>query len=158
MSAASTDHLTRLLGPTVEALGVDLDALELSTAGRRRVLRVVVDRDNGVSLDDIASITRTVSRELDASNALGDQPYTLEVTSRGVDRPLTSPRHWRRNVGRLVVAAGTDGPEVTGRIAAVDDVGADLEVDTDGTLVPHRVEYAQIRRALVQVEFARKER
>jgi len=157
MSAASTDHLTEQLGPTIASLGLDLDALELSTAGRRRVLRVVVDREGGVSLDDIATATRAVSRQLDASDALGAQPYTLEVTSRGVDRPLTSPRHWQRNVGRLVVVGRTEGPEMTGRIAAADDVGADLEVDSGGSPVPQRVEYAQIRRALIQVEFARKE-
>lgn len=158
MSAASTDHLTEQLGPTVASLGLDLDAVELSTAGRRRVLRVVVDRDGGVSLDDIATVTRAVSRQLDSGDALGDQPYTLEVTSRGVDRPLTSPRHWRRNVGRLVTVARTEGPEVTGRITAADDDGADLEV-ASGREAPstHRMEYAQIRRALIQVEFARKE-
>jgi ribosome maturation factor RimP len=159
MSAASTDHLTEQLGPTVQSLGLDLDALELSTAGRRRVLRVVVDRDGGVSLDDIATVTRAVSRQLDSGDALGDQPYTLEVTSRGVDRPLSTPRHWRRNVGRLVTVATTEGgPEVTGRITAADDNGADLAVGSgrqaSGT---ERVEYAQVRRALIQVEFARKE-
>ena len=153
MSPASTDHLTELLAPTVESLGLDLDAVELSTAGRRRVLRVVVDRDHGVSLDDIADATRSVSKELDANDALGEQPYTLEVTSRGVDRPLTLSRHWIRNVGRLVEVATTDGPLVTGRVTAADEAGAVLDVDGD----PRRVPYTEVRRALVQVEFARKE-
>ncbi len=153
MSAASTDRLTELLDPTVQSLGLDLDALELSTAGRRRVLRVIVDRDDGVSLDDIAEATRAVSKELDASDALGEQPYTLEVSSRGVDRPLTLPRHWVRNIGRLVEVATTTGPVVTGRITAADDTGADLDVDA----VSHRVPFTEVRRALVQVEFARKE-
>lgn len=173
MSPASTDHLTGLIGPTVHALGLDLDDLELTTAGRRRVLRVVVDRDGGVSLDEIADATRAVSKELDAGDALGDQPYTLEVTSRGVDRPLTSPRHWVRNIGRLVEVARVDGTVLTGRVTGADDTGADLAVTAaddradrrgrnravDGAddLPPQRVPYTEVRRALVQVEFARKE-
>jgi ribosome maturation factor RimP len=156
MSAAPTDHLTGLIGPTVHALGLDLDALELTTAGRRRVLRVVIDKDGGVSLDQIAEATRAVSKELDAGNALGEQPYTLEVTSRGVDRPLTSPRHWVRNIGRLVEVATDAGAVVTGRVSGADDVGADLDVGADDG-APLRVLYRDVRRALVQVEFARRE-
>jgi ribosome maturation factor RimP len=156
MSPASTDHLTGLIGPTVSALGLDLDAVELTTAGRRRVLRVVIDKDGGVSLDQIAEATRAVSKELDAGNALGEQPYTLEVSSRGVDRPLTSPRHWVRNVGRLVEVATDDGTVVTGRVSGADDTGADLDVAADDG-APQRVHYRDVRRALVQVEFARKE-
>jgi ribosome maturation factor RimP len=169
MSSASPDHLTGLIGPTVHALGLDLDALELTTAGRRRVLRVVVDKDGGVSLDDIADATRAVSKELDADDVLGEQPYTLEVTSRGVDRPLTSPRNWVRNIGRLVEVALVDGTVVTGRVTGADDTGADLAVpaatsrgghrasDRADDPTPHRVPYTEVRRALVQVEFARKE-
>lgn len=153
MSPATTDHLTGLIGPTVQGMGLDLDVLELTTAGRRRVLRVVVDREGGVSLDDIAAATRAVSRALDDDSTLGEQPYTLEVTSRGVDRPLTLPRHWVRNVGRLVEVTVHDGPGVTGRLRAADDNGADLDADGE----PQRVRYADVRRALVQVEFARKE-
>jgi len=153
MVRASTDHLTVHLGPTVEALGLDLDAVELTTAGRRRVLRVVVDREGGLTLDDIADATRAVSRTLDADNVLGEQPYTLEVTSRGVDRPLTLPRHWTRNTGRLVQVDTADGPAVTGRIARADDTGVD--VDVDGTA--RRFDYADVTNARVQVEFARKE-
>jgi len=169
MSPASPDHLTGLIGPTVHALGLDLDALELTPAGRRRVLRVVVDKDGGVSLDDIADATRAVSKELDADDVLGEQPYTLEVTSRGVDRPLTSPRNWVRNIGRLVEVALVDGTVVTGRVTGADDTGADLAVpaatsrgghrasDRADDPTPHRVPYTEVRRALVQVEFARKE-
>jgi ribosome maturation factor RimP len=94
-----------------------------------------------------------VSKELDARDALGELPYTLEVTSRGVDRPLTLPRHWIRNVGRLVEVAVTDGPVMTGRITAADEAGADLDVQGE----PRRVAYTEVRRALIQVEFARKE-
>ncbi len=154
MSSTSTDHLEQLLTPTVAQLGVDLDAVELAAAGRRQVLRVVVDRDGGLTLDDIADVTRAVSRHLDAEEAMGERAYTLEVTSRGVDRPLTLPRHWVRNLGRLVSATVIDGSgPVNGRIAAADEDGVDLDVD--GRLV--RVQYADVVRARVQVEFARKE-
>ncbi len=154
MSSTSTDHLEQLLIPTVAALGADLDAVELAAAGRRQVLRIVVDRDGGLTLDDIADVTRAVSRHLDAENAMGERAYTLEVTSRGVDRPLTLPRHWARNVGRLVSVTVADGPgPVTGRITIADEDGADLDVDGE----PVRVSYADVVRARVQVEFARKE-
>ncbi len=83
-------------------LGLDLEAVELTPAGKKRVLRIAVDKDGGVTLDDIAEATRAVSVELDDDDLMGEQAYTLEVTSRGVDRPLTEPRHWRRNHDRLV--------------------------------------------------------
>ncbi len=153
MVRASTDHLTVQLGPSVEALGLDLDAVELTTAGRRRVLRVVVDREGGVTLDDIAEATRAVSRTLDSNNILGEQPYTLEVTSRGVDRPLTLARHWVRNTGRLVQVQTGDAPAVTGRITGADDTGVDLDVDG----ATRRLDYTDVTDARVQVEFARKE-
>jgi ribosome maturation factor RimP len=83
---------------------------------------------------------------------MGEQPYTLEVTSRGVDRPLTLPRHWRRNTDRLVKVTTTDGDTVTGRIVRSDDEAVTLDVE--GT--PREVDYAEVAKALVQVEFNRK--
>lgn len=150
---ASTDHLERLLAPTVAALGADLDAVELSTAGRRRVLRVIVDRDRDLTLDDIADVTRAVSRRLDTDDAMGERPYTLEVSSRGVDRPLTRPRHWRRNTDRLVDVRLADGRSVRGRIVRADDEAVDLDVG-DGT---RRLVYAEVSRGRVRVEFKRLE-
>ena len=91
--------------------------------------------------------------ELDDSDVMGVQPYTLEVTSPGVDRPLTQPRHWRRNAGRLVRVSCRDGSTVTGRIAGSDDEAASLDVD--GT--ERRVAFADVAKAKVQVEFNRKE-
>ena len=97
-----SERLARLAAPVVRAGGMDLESVQVTPAGRRRVLKVVVDADGGVGLDDMAEISRVLSTELDASGAMGDAPYTLEVTSPGVDRPLTEPRHWRRAAGRLV--------------------------------------------------------
>jgi ribosome maturation factor RimP len=104
-----TDRLAGLLAGPIEALGLDLEAVDLSKAGKRSVLRVAVDKDGGVDMDDIAAATGEVSRVLDDSDVMGGGSYTLEVSSPGVDRPLTHPRHWRRNLHRLVKVALADG-------------------------------------------------
>lgn len=96
------ERLERLADHVVRAGGMDLESLRVTPAGRRRVLKVVVDADGGPGLDEMAEISRALSAELDASNAMGDSPYTLEVSSPGVNRPLTQPRHWQRAIGRLV--------------------------------------------------------
>ncbi len=82
------------------------------------MLRVAVDKDGGVTLDEVADATRAVGEVLDGSDVMGQQPYTLEVTSRGVDRPLTLPRHWRRNHDRLVKVTPHEGEAIVGRITA----------------------------------------
>jgi ribosome maturation factor RimP len=147
---ATRDRLAEELTGPMDALGLDLEAVDLSSAGRRRVLRVAIDKDGGVTMDDIADATREVSRVLDERDELmGSQAYTLEVSSPGVDRPLVLPRHWRRNAGRLVKVALHEGDPVTGRITGSDDAGADLDVD--GTA--RRVEYAEVKKAKVQIEF-----
>ena len=137
----------------LQELGLDLEAVELTPAGKRRVLRIAVDKDDGVSLDDVAAATRAINEEIDTSDAMGEHPYTLEVTSRGVDRPLTEPRHWRRNRSRLVKVALTDGSEVTGRIGDSDEEQVSLDVDGSARAVP----YADVKKALVQIEFNRKD-
>jgi ribosome maturation factor RimP len=146
-----TDRLAGLLAGPIEALGLDLEAVDLSKAGKRSVLRVAVDKDGGVDLDDVAAATREVSRLLDESDVMGGGSYTLEVSSPGVDRPLTLPRHWRRNAGRLVKVSLSGGDEVTGRIGAVDDDGAVLDVEGD----PQRVVFADVSKARIQIEFKR---
>jgi ribosome maturation factor RimP len=141
-----------LTGP-LAALGYDVEAVEVSPAGKRRVLRVAVDKDGGVTLDDVAEATREVDRVLEESDVMGEQPYTLEVTSRGVDRPLTLPRHWRRNTDRLVKVTGMDGTTTTGRVLEAGDEVAVLDVDGTRT----EVAYADVAKALVQVEFNRRD-
>ena len=156
MSSARQDAIrdrieAELVDPLI-ALGVDVEAVEITPAGKRRVLRVAIDKDGGVTLDDVADATREVSRVLDDSDVMGEQPYTLEVTSRGVDRPLTLPRHWRRNADRLVKVTLEDGSAVTGRITSSDEVAATLDVDG----AAHEVTYDEVAKALVQIEFNRK--
>ena len=147
------DRLAGVLTDPLAATGLDLEAIELTKAGKRSMLRVAVDKDGGVTLDDIAEATKEVSRVLDGSDVMGQQPYTLEVTSPGTDRPLVLPRHWRRNQGRLVKVTLADGRAVIGRIDASDEAGAVLDVD--GT--EQQVSFDDVDRAKIQIEFNRKE-
>jgi ribosome maturation factor RimP len=149
---AVRDRIEAELVDPLRALDLDIEAVEITPAGKRRIVRIAVDKDGGVTLDDVADATRAVSAVLDASEALGEQPYTLEVTSRGVDRPLTLPRHWRRNADRLVKVTLTDDTELTGRVTASDDTSVTLDVD--GTT--REIGYREVARALVQVEFNRR--
>jgi ribosome maturation factor RimP len=158
----ATSRLAGWIEPVVSHAGYDLEELVVTPAGRRSVVRVVVDRDQGVTLDDIAEISRVVSEVLDANDdGMGRTPYVLEVTSPGVDRPLSEHRHWRRNVGRLVtVTVGPD--EVTGRITGVDDAGVALAVEARSKPgakkrppTPRLVPWGELGAGRVQVEFGR---
>ncbi len=133
----------------VAGTGFELENLEEVRAGQRRLLRVIIDSDAGVGLDDIATVSRAVSLALDQRDELIVGPYHLEVTSPGVDRPLTQPRHWRRNRLRLVRTALVAGGELVGRIGDCDDEGVTLLAS--GAL--RRVRYTELSRAVVEVEF-----
>jgi ribosome maturation factor RimP len=158
-------RITEVVWPVVAAAGMDLELVRVTAAGRRRLLRVVVDSDRGVSLDDAAAVSRELSVALDAVAVMGDFPYTLEVSSPGVDRPLTDPRHWRRAVGRLVQVAVTDpadsrpvtgrpvtGRIVSGRIVSADGDGVTLDV-ADDPMARRRFGYAELGAGTIQVEF-----
>lgn len=148
-------RLVQLLTPAVEATGHDLEDVTVSPAGRRKVVRVVVDSDGGVTLDDIAAVSRVVSDVLDEAERKEPQllsgAYVLEVTSPGVERPLTQPRHWRRSVSRLVQAKLADNKIVTGRVLSADDTEAVLEVEGQ----QRSLLYASVLTATVQIEFTR---
>jgi ribosome maturation factor RimP len=148
-------QIAGLLTPILAQHGLDLDAVEVVPAGKRRLLRIVVDGDGpdgrGPLLDDIAEATKALSVALDESEVVGASPYTLEVSSRGVSRPLELPRHWRRNIGRLVSVKTASGESFTGRITAAGD--AVVELDVEGRT--REVAQADVTRALVQVELNR---
>ena len=143
------------LEPVLVAYGLELDAVEVIPAGKRRLLRIVVDGDGpdgrGPTLDEIAEATKAVSVALDTSPAVGNASYTLEVSTRGTSRPLEAPRHWRRNRRRLVQVNLRDGAQLSGRVLESDDEGVVLDVD--GT--SRRIEFADVAKALVQIEFNR---
>jgi ribosome maturation factor RimP len=155
-------------GPLSE-IGLLVEDVAVTPAGRRRLVRVAVDRQvpgdgadvtttvSPLTLDEVADATRVVSEALDRSDAMGEQPYVLEVTSPGVDRPLTEPRHFRRNVGRLLTVTPREGDPVTGRLVRAGQGDLTLEVAASKR-EPARARdfsYADLSRAVVQVEFSR---
>jgi ribosome maturation factor RimP len=155
------ERIASLLEPAVAAMGMDLESVRIASAGRRRLLRVVVDADGGVTLDDIALVSRELSATLDRSAAMGETSYTLEVSSPGVDRPLTEPKHWRRAVGRLVTVplrsqahsapgALADPQAVTGRITGTDARGVLLDVAGES----REFGYSELGPGRIQIEFA----
>lgn len=161
MSTTQSERLRGLLEPLVSERGLDLEEIDVTPAGKRRVLRVVVDADGGVQLDTCAELSRELSEVLDEDDAMGGAPYVLEVTSPGADRPLTEQRHYRRAVGRLVKAHLTEeagGGELTARVTGADEEGLDLEVPGVKGRKPtsRRLAYGEIAKARVEIEFNRK--
>lgn len=158
MSTTQSERLRGLLEPLVVRTGLDLEEVKVTAAGKRRQLLVVVDSDEGVQLDAVAELSREIAQALDASDAMGDSEYVLEVTSPGTDRPLTAPQHFRRNSGRLVKLQLKERGELIARIMTVDDTGLDLEVPgvKGRKPKPARAEFAEIEKARVEVEFNRK--
>ena len=159
--------------PAVETplghLGLLVEEVAVTPTGKRRLVRIWIDRmvaediadsttpTEPLTLDEVADATRVVSEALDASDALGEQPYTLEVTSPGLDRPLTLPRHYRRNVGRLITVTSTEGTALTGRIVRAGDQSLTLDIPAVGKTpaARHDLAYAAIARSVVEVEFSR---
>jgi ribosome maturation factor RimP len=146
------DRLAAVIEPVTRRAGFDLEQVRVSRLGRRHSVQVVVDRDGGVGLDAIADVSHEVSAALDAAEAAGDASvpgeYVLEVSSPGVDRPLTEPRHWRRNVGRLVTVPGPDGHRLSGRITTATADGVVLDLDGER----RELAYHQLGPGRVQVE------
>lgn len=151
-SAQLTEQLESMVASAVRDTGLELEELAVTPAGRRRLVRVVVDTPDGapLDLDAVAEVSRAVSAALDRRDDVLGGAYTLEVTSPGIDRPLTRPRHWRRARLRLVKARTVDGAELLGRVGDADETGVTLLVG--GEL--RRVRFTEIDRAVVQVEFA----
>ena len=151
-AGAAREHLLDVLGPVVAAAGYDLEDVAVSSAGRRSLVRVSVDADGGIDLDGVAAVSRAISDALDTEpgGAAFNGPYVLEVSSPGVDRPLTEQRHWRRALGRLVEVIVAE-QSVTGRVREVSDAGVRLDVDGD----ERTIGWAELGRGKVQVEFHR---
>src|SRR4051794_13900360 len=153
-------RLLELLAPVADSAGYDLEDVSVTSAGRRYLIRVTVDSDSGVDLDAVAALSRAMSEALDADTTSGRdfaEPYVLEVSSPGVDRPLTEARHWRRAVGRLVEVTVSGNP-VTGRILDTDGTGITLEVAgvKGRPAKAQQIAWAALGRGKIQVEFSRK--
>ncbi|WP_026359885.1 ribosome maturation factor RimP [Amycolatopsis nigrescens] len=142
-------RLEPIVADAVGTAGFDLDALDVQQAGRRKLVKVVVDGDDGVGLDEVAKISRAVSAVLDANEELIKGAYTLEVTSPGVDRPLRRPRHWRRARFRLVRITPTEGAPFAGRVGHAGEESARVLVA--GSI--RDVAYRDVAKAVIEIEF-----
>ena len=139
------EEIIAAITPALEALGFYLEDVTITSAGRRSMLTVIVDGDNHLSLDQVTTATKGISEIVEGIQSLGQTPFTLEVTSPGLDRPLTKPRHWRKNLDRLVKVILLDGKEVKGRVKYV--------TESDATLDEQVINFADIKRATLEIEF-----
>ncbi len=155
--AAGEQRWRELADRIATEAGFDLEDLAVVAAGRRRLVRVIVDADDGVSLDAAADLSRRLSEAFDAAEQdgepLGAAPYTLEVTSPGIGRPLTEPRHFRRAVGRLITVTTTENETVTARVLGLTESGVDLLTGRDGTQL-RQLRFTEIAKAKVEVDFS----
>lgn len=151
-TSSPVDGIRALAAPLAERAGLVLEDVTVTPAGRRRVVRVIVDlpaeAGGGVPMDAVAQVSHDLSAGLDSSDVMGSNPYVLEVSSPGIDRPLTERRHWLRARGRLVRVQVRAGGERTGRLTAVDDAGIGFE---DGA----RLGWDELAKGRVEVEFGR---
>lgn len=147
--------ITDAITPVVDAAGLFLEDVHIASPGNRRVVTVVVDGTVNLNLDEVTAITKEISVILDDSDFMGATPFTLEVTSPGVDRPLVHPRHWQKNINRLVRSVMVNGEVVAGRVDVVHDESVCVIVEGK---TPHKVElpFVEIKRAQVEIEFNRK--
>jgi ribosome maturation factor RimP len=157
-------RLRALLEPSVQANRLYLEDVVI-VPGSHRVVHVVVDlpqeETGGVSLDVIADISKVLSDVLDNDPADDGRPYDLEVSSPGVGRPLTEPRHWHRAKGRMVKVNVLQGDNVTGRIQAVDASGVTIvpEIAVKKGMKPRqgdpiKLPFDRIRNGKVEIEFS----
>ncbi|HRD09562.1 MAG TPA: ribosome maturation factor RimP [Candidatus Nanopelagicaceae bacterium] len=148
------NNLTELLTPAVTQAGFVLEEVTVTPVGKRRLVAVVVDcEDRNPSLDEVTVVSKEVSAILDNYTQMGEMPFTLEVTTPGIDRPLTLGRHWKKNIGRLVKITPKTGEKYIGRIASVKDNAVTIEIKGKES----EISFAEISRAQIEVEFNRKE-
>ncbi|MFM7860006.1 MAG: ribosome maturation factor RimP, partial [Candidatus Nanopelagicaceae bacterium] len=146
---ALKDQIFELLDPLVSKAGLVLEEVQVQTPGKHRFVTIIVDSETGLNLDQVTEASRAIGEVMDGARFMGETPYTLEVTSPGVDRPLTAPRHWRKNVDRLVKVSKHDGEVFKARIISADEDHATLD---NGP-----IDYADVKRAIIEVEFNKKD-
>jgi len=154
---AITDQISQLVTPAVEAQGFFLEEVQLVSPGKHRIVTCIVDGETSLNMDQVTSVSRAISELLDEAPFMGETPFTLEVTSPGVDRPLTKPRHFAKNHDRLLKVVTLDGDVVTGRIAANSENEVTLTVIDKKEVKDVVVAFADIKRATVEIEFNRKD-
>ena len=139
------EEISAAIRPIIEATGNYLEELSITSAGKVKILTVIIDSDAHLNLDQVTAVTKEISEVIEALEGLGDGAFTLEVTSPGLDRPLTKPRHWGKNLDRLVKIVMTSGQEITGRIGEA--------TETTVLVDSQKVSYEDIKRAVLEVEF-----
>ena len=139
------EDISAAITPALEALGFYLEDVTITSAGRRSMLTIIVDGDTHLSLDQVTSATKAIGEIVESIQSLGETPFTLEVTSPGLDRPLTKVRHWQKNINRLVKVVLLDGSEIKGRIKDVNEISA--------TVDEKNINYSDIKRATLEIEF-----
>ncbi len=148
-----TNNLTELLGPVITRAGFVLEEITVTPIGKRRLVAVVIDReDANPSLDEVTVVSKEVSAILDNYSQMGEMPFTLEVTTPGIDKPLVLPRHWKKNIGRLVKITPKQGEKYVARIQGFADNQITLELKNESLIVS----LSDIAKAQIEVEFNRK--
>jgi ribosome maturation factor RimP len=149
-------RITQALTSAVADAGFYLEDVSVTSLGKRRVVTCIIDGEENLNLDEVTLISKQISEILDEEPFLGETPFTLEVTSPGIDRPLTQMRHWRKNLTRLVNATMVNGEIISGRIDAVHDESVCVLVQVKKELHKVEVPFSEIKRAVVEIEFNRK--
>jgi ribosome maturation factor RimP len=139
------EDISAAIRPIIEATGNYLEELTITSAGKVKILTVIVDSDSHLNLDQITSVTKEISEVIENLEELGDTAFTLEVTSPGIDRPLTKPRHWRKNLDRLVKITMISGQDIQGRIGEA--------TETVVLVGDQKVSFEDIKRAVLEIEF-----
>jgi ribosome maturation factor RimP len=154
---ALKDQITELISPALQQAGYFLEDVNLVTPGQHRMVTVIVDGESALNLDQVTVASKLVSELMDEATFMGETPFTLEVTSPGIDRPLTLPRHFAKNVTRLLKVTKTDGIVITGRIISNTETDVTLAVAEKKESKEVVVALADIKRAVVEIEFNRKD-
>jgi ribosome maturation factor RimP len=152
-----TQAINDLISPAVSEAGFFLEEVQIASPGSHRIVTCVVDGETPLNLDQVTVASRLISELLDTAEFMGETPFTLEVTSPGVDRPLTQPRHWKKNLTRLIKVTLGDGTITIGRLTEFNETNATLVENIKGRIKEHTIAFVDIKRAVVEIEFNRKE-
>jgi len=154
---ALKDQISEHITPALHKAGYFLEDVNLVSPGQHRIVTVIVDGESALNLDQVTVASKLVSELLDEATFMGETPFTLEVTSPGIDRPLTLPRHFAKNIDRLLKVTKTDGVVITGRILSNSESDVTLSVTEKKDVKEVVISLADIKRAQVEIEFNRKE-
>jgi ribosome maturation factor RimP len=154
---ALKDQISELISPALHQAGYFLEDINVVSPGNHRIVTVIVDGESALNLDQVTVASKLVSELVDEASFMGETPFTLEVTSPGIDRPLTLPRHFSKNVTRLLKVTKNDGAVITGRITSNTDVDVTLNVTDKKEVKEVAIALSDIKRAVVEIEFNRKD-